>query len=451
MTVTVAGLPFQFAQQNSASGSTGFFFKSTKDAYLFNGTALTLTKVSDVDYPATTVPGVAYLDGYFFVMDANGTIYNSDLEAPLSWNPLNFINAQAEPDGGVGIAKYQNYVVGFGNWTTQLFYDAANASGSPLAPLTNATVQIGSANGYSAAQFDGKLVWMGNCREKGRGVYAFLGGIQPEKISTPDVDRILNADDLATVYSWGAGFAGHPLYVLSLGTSAVTLVYDFLTGVWSTFTRRKTASAKTATLSYDSATGLVTAASTAHGNEDGDQVVIAGATQSQYNGTFNITRTGADSFTYLPTTAPSVTPATGTITATGTTETWFDLTYYANAGGKDVVLGATDGIVYEVLGTAHQDNGVTIDTIARTALFDGGENTRKSVFSAELIGDKVAANALLRYSDDDYVTNSIYRPVDLSAKRSRVRRLGSMSRRSFEIRHTANTALRIESLELNGD
>ena len=168
MTVTASNLPFQFCLQDSASGSTGFMFKSTRDAYLFNGVANTITKITDADYPAVTVPGVAYLDGYFFVMDANGTIYNSGLEAPLAWNSLDFINCEAEPDGGMAIAKYLNYVVGFGNWTTQFFYDAANATGSPLAVIQSATIQIGCANGYSVAQFDGKLVWMGTSHEKGR-------------------------------------------------------------------------------------------------------------------------------------------------------------------------------------------------------------------------------------------------------------------------------------------
>ena len=80
MPVTVPNQPFQFCLQDSASGSTGFMFKSTRDAYLFDGVANTITKITDAYYPAVTVPGVAYLDGYFFVMDANGTIYNSGLK-----------------------------------------------------------------------------------------------------------------------------------------------------------------------------------------------------------------------------------------------------------------------------------------------------------------------------------------------------------------------------------
>ena len=143
--------------------------------------------------------------------------------------------------------------------------------------------------------------------------------------------------------------------------------------------------------------------------------------------------------------------ATGAITATGSTESYFDLAYYANVGGKDITQGEADGIIYELLGTAYQDNGVSIDASVRTTIYDAGSARRKFVASAEIVGDKVAANALLRYSDDDYQTNSRYRKVDLSAKRSRLHRLGSMSRRSFEVRHTANTPFRVQALEIEGE
>jgi hypothetical protein len=448
MSITVPNLPFQFVLQDSASGATGFMFKSTHDAFIFDGVASTVTKITDVDYPTVTVPGVAFLDGYFFVMDAAGVIYNSDLEAPLSWNSLDFIRCEAEPDGGVAIAKYENYIVGFGRWTTQFFYDAANPLGSPLSPIESSTIQIGCANGYSVVQFDGKLVWMGNSREKGRGVYACMGSMTPVEVSDPNISRILNADNLAEVYSWGAGFSGHSLYVLSLVASGITLVYDFSTKAWSHFTRRVASQKSVSALSQTG--GVATVTSTAHGFADGDEVTHAGANQAGYNITANITYIDANSYSF-PVAAATVSPATGTITATGSTEGYFDLHYYASVGGKDIVQGGTDGIIYEVLGTAHQDNGVSIDVTSRTAIFDANTADRKATGSGEIIGDKVDATGLLRWSDDDYTTSSSYRQIDLGAHRARIRRLGSSSRRSYEIRHTANTSFRVEALELKGE
>ena len=66
------------------------------------------------------------------------------------------------------------------------------------------------------------------------------------------------------------------------------------------------------TLSGSTATLTTTAA---HGYATGNRVTIAGADQTEYNGTFEITVTGGSTFTYTVTGSPA-TPATGTITVT---------------------------------------------------------------------------------------------------------------------------------------
>nr|CAX84058.1 Putative type 4 fimbrial biogenesis protein [uncultured bacterium] len=62
-----------------------------------------------------------------------------------------------------------------------------------------------------------------------------------------------------------------------------------------------------------------TAVIAAHGLFTGDTVTIAGATPTDYNGSFVITRISADAFSYALTSSPA--PATGTITARLTTPT----------------------------------------------------------------------------------------------------------------------------------
>lgn len=62
------------------------------------------------------------------------------------------------------------------------------------------------------------------------------------------------------------------------------------------------------------AAGTATATKVAHGRATGEWVTIAGAAQVAYNGIFQITVTGADTFTF-PVDVTAVSPATGTITA----------------------------------------------------------------------------------------------------------------------------------------
>ena len=191
--------------------------------------------------------------------------------------------------------------------------------------------------------------------------------------------------------------------------------------------------------------GLVTT-STAHGLSDGDPVTIAGATPSTYNGTF-----GAQ---YLTTTTfrlpVSNGTATGTITAVGYDESYFVYSKYVSCGGRDLVLHESNGHLYEVSESDYTDSGLPIDVLIRTQKFDAGNTDYKTMGKVEVIGDKVDSTALVRWSDDDYVTSSTYRPVDLDLPRSQVRRCGNFRRRSFDLRHCGNTSLQLDSLEIQG-
>jgi hypothetical protein len=48
-------------------------------------------------------------------------IYNSGLNNPTSWNALDFITAAIEPGGGVALAKSQNYLIAFKEWSRRNF------------------------------------------------------------------------------------------------------------------------------------------------------------------------------------------------------------------------------------------------------------------------------------------------------------------------------------------
>jgi len=93
--------PFSFTLI-PASGSVPVkvFLKTSLYAWVYDGT--TMTQVTDPDYPASTVPGVVYLDGTIYVMNSQGVIFGSDLNNPTSWSALNFISANSEADAAPG-------------------------------------------------------------------------------------------------------------------------------------------------------------------------------------------------------------------------------------------------------------------------------------------------------------------------------------------------------------
>lgn len=81
----------------------------------------------------------------------------------------------------------------------------------------------------------------------------------------------------------------------------------------------------------DDGAGTVTATLVGHGLATGDTVTISGANESRFNGTFTITVTGDDTFTYAPATT-SAGAATGTIV--GAIDAWGILETIAEESSK---------------------------------------------------------------------------------------------------------------------
>jgi hypothetical protein len=111
---------------------------------------------------------------------------------------------------------------------------------------------------------------------------------------------------------------------------------------------------------------------------------------------------------------------------------------------------ATSGALYELSQDVYIDPIGAIAARIRTPKFDGETAKFKAMATVEVIGDKVDSYATIRYTDDDFVTYSSFRSVDLEAQRSRLRRMGNFSRRSFEVLHVRNALLRLEALEIEG-
>ena len=121
---------------------------------------------------------------------------------------------------------------------------------------------------------------------------------------------------------------------------------------------------------------------------------------------------------------------------------------YTKSGNLDLVQDSTTGTVYTIDTGTYLDNSIPIKFNIRTSKFDGGNNKEKYFAKLDLVGDKVAGTAYVRYTNDDYQTWSKYRPVDLSAQRSQIYRLGRGRRRAFEVINYDNLPIRLEALEI---
>lgn len=407
-------------------------------------TTVTGSYAVDSDYPVTTVRGIVYLDGTYYVMTPEGSIYGSAINNPLSWSALNVIQSQSEPDNGVMLARQLNNIVSFGDYSTEFFYDAANAVGSPLLPNEPSFLEVGCAVAESVAQTDNSCYFMGVTKQKGRGLYRLVG-TQPEYLSNPFIDRIFNGDSLASVSSFCVRIGGHIFYILYLGNTGVTLVYDSTMQQWAYWT----VSTLQDPVEIDDASwsnGLVTVEQSAHGYNDGDLVVIASSNPSAYDGEYTINVTTINNFTYDLVSDPGT--YVGSATSANYVQEPFAVASYTSGGNLDIIQDSTTGFVYLLDNGTYEDNGNPIDVLIQTFKFDGGDNQKKFISQLEIIGDKVDSTAYVRYTNDDYQSWSNYRPVNLIAQRSLLNRQGQLRRRAIDVRHHDNVPLRLESVEL---
>lgn len=442
----IAGLKFQFKQ--TANGGS-LFLKNAVTAYSVTGSSGAFNRITSANYPTTTSPGAVYLNQSMFVQElATAAIYQSSTGTILDWGALDFITPEMEPSCAVAIAKSLNYLAALKEWDTQFFFFDPDATkpGSSLRNVESAYLKLGCATADSIVEFDGGIVFMSkrDQTQRSREIHV-LNGLTPKKISTAEVERILNGDDLATCYALYLSTAGHQFYVLTLVTSAITIVYDFNNGLWYQWSKL-TAQAPKSVTALTASGQTATATVTAHGYGDGEPVLIAAADQAAYNGTFNISVVDANTFTYLMASEPA-SPATGTITATGYTESYFPAVSYATFNNLDLVLGESDGIIYSIDPDVYDDNGVPIRFGIRTPPWDGGNLDRKQFVRSRVISDIESGTIMQRHTDDDYNTNSPYQPIPLGDYDTDILTTGQTRRRAWEYLYTSTTPLRVETAE----
>jgi hypothetical protein len=333
--------------------------------------------ISGANFPASGLKkGWAYLDGTTYVVNSAANIRGcTNLNAPTVWTDvLNTITAQIEPDGGIFLSKQLVYVVAFKQWTTEVFYDAANATGSPLSPVQGAKINYGCASQDSVQELDGVLLWAATNRSSAVQV-VMMDSLKVQVVSTKPIERILGEADFSAVYSLGIKYEGHRFYVLTLKNNNITLVYDMTDGLWSQWT-----------------------------DPNGNYFKIVSST------------------------------------------------FLANTGR--ILQHETNGKLYLMDSEYTNDDGSVITVDMYTPNFDAGVKNKKHLTKMRFIGDQTAGSILqVRCNDNDYDATkwTNFRKVDLGVRDPYLTNCGSFRRRAHHFRHTANTRLRIQAIELQMD
>lgn len=174
-------------------------FSASQRVFYSDSAVASFTEIVDADFTALIHRGkMEQMDGFAFVLDSKNNIYNSDLNSLANWTATNFIAKQIKQDFPQGLAKLNNQIIGFGDETMEVFYNAGNATGSPLSPIKQLFHRVGliqtslSKGTHYYCIVNDKMYFVGRRAGGIRSVGLFAyNGNSVEKVSTTAIDKIL--------------------------------------------------------------------------------------------------------------------------------------------------------------------------------------------------------------------------------------------------------------------
>ena len=374
-----------------------------------------IAKIIDADFVATGTFQSAFveMDGYlFYSVDTTGNLYNSDLNSVTAFTATNFLSPNMAPDPPIALARHKQTILSFGAGSKEVFYDAGNASGSPLQRVPQYFSHPGTLDQRSVTVLEDDVYFVSSPYEGDIGVYQ-IKEFQNKRISTPQVDRIIG----------NISATGGAIYLSSFRLGGYPYIGLFLS---------LASDGPGSNLLLESGDALLL--------EDGDNLLLEDtAAQSAsfsrlivYNIDLQLwSEWDCDEATFIDSVSSGV--ANQIIATSRVLDT---------------------GYIYSILpvsqGQLYTDNGAAFTMAIRLAKMDLGTSKRKRIKSIRLICDTdLTGTANLSWSDDDYVTFSTPRTFDLTSKEPKLTSCGShKGGRAYLLTHSSNSRFRAEALEI---
>lgn len=217
-------LPVTFARNNK-SPTPDFTVLTEIGWFKFTATPGSIVEIVDADLPQPV--SVCFQDGYFFLPTADGRCFASGLNA-TTIAALDVTTAEAKPDALIRGVSHSQHLVLFGAESTELYRNTGNATGFPFSRVTvidRGLIGLRAVTGHEDG-FGKALAWVGD----DNAVHS-LQGYQAVRISTPDIDRMI--EDVAvksTIEMLSYIEGGHAFVVVS--ADDWSWEYDLTTEEW---------------------------------------------------------------------------------------------------------------------------------------------------------------------------------------------------------------------------
>jgi len=385
---------------------------------VFNDLAVTkepIAKITSSNFVTTVINNVGAfveMDGYVFYPTDNGNLWNSDLNSVTNYTATSFVQPNMSPDPPIAVARQRNFILVFGPASKEVYYNAGNATGSPLQRVAQAFERIGALDQRSITTVENDIFFVSAPHYGDIGVFK-ISDLATKKISTPDVDRIVgNIATGGAIYANSFRLGGYPYLGLF-----ITLASD----------------GPSSAILLESSDYMLLETSDHILQEDTPASNASFVRMLVYNTQLNIWAEW------------DCMQATFIDGGSAGTANQIYATSRVSTGGKVYAISPL------AQGAIFQDDGVTLTTQIRTARLDFGSGRRKFIKEIRLIADtEVAGTVLLEKSDDDYETWQSLGTFDLTNAKKSIATGGShLDGRAYRLTHSYNGPFRAEALELD--
>lgn len=208
-------------------------------AYVFNLTTNTLTQITDVNYP-TQILYADYIDGYGFVVSANGFVYFCVVGDWTNWTPaggsLQVFAPTFKAAAPIASVAFRDKIFIFTSETIEPYYEDASTAIFARYPAT--IYYTGLLHSRVVSVFDDGIIFLGRSPIGDTFVYMITSeysAVEPISQKDPSIQWLINNNyqALREAYTFvQRNKEGHTLFHLTIPDLKTTLCYDTSTGMW---------------------------------------------------------------------------------------------------------------------------------------------------------------------------------------------------------------------------
>lgn len=194
-------------------------------AYEYDGSTLSI--INDSTFTGWTGRDVTFLDGYLvFRRPGTNQIFNTGLNA-TTFNALDITSADGRPDNAVGLITNNRELVIAKETSSELWYNAANSTGSPFSRSPSGLKEIGCAAGDSLVNQDNAVFMLANDKTIRR-LSSIWQSVSQHGVEAA-IQRMTSITDCYAIPYW---MEGHLFVAFCFPTAGRTFVLDLTTQQW---------------------------------------------------------------------------------------------------------------------------------------------------------------------------------------------------------------------------